>query len=139
MHFAVVATAVAALAALAAGRALTQSMPSISTYISRVGGSDTIDDSQSVNYPSPSDQVQTAGYFDPKNAADNNMWTEYIKKGEHMKCIMEATDAGAGFLVEDTRKPPSAASPWTGDLKGRFPSADYCIRKHRAHAAQQNI
>jgi hypothetical protein len=139
MHFIVVATVTAALAALAAGRALTQSMSSINTYTSRIGESDTIDDSQSVNYPSPSDKPQSAGYFDPKNTADNNMWTEYIKKGEHLKCIMEATDAGAGFLIEDTRKPPSAASAWTGDLKGRFSSADYCIRKHRAYAAQQNI
>jgi hypothetical protein len=33
-------------------------------------------------------------------------------------CLMEATDAGAGWLEKDPRKPPSAASKWTGDLRG---------------------
>ncbi|KAF1915304.1 hypothetical protein BDU57DRAFT_476936 [Ampelomyces quisqualis] len=45
------------------------------------------------------------------------MWTTYVRKGDHLNCVMVATDTGAGFLLEDTRKPPSAASPWSGDLK----------------------
>lgn len=56
--------------------------------------------------------------FDPKNYADADMWNLYADvKGEHLVCLMQATDKGAGFLIEDKRTPPSAASPWTGDLK----------------------
>lgn len=65
--------------------------------------------------------VETAGLdFDIKKYADDNMWKKYVEKGEHWNCIMDATDAGAGFLIEDTRKPPSAASPWQGDLQGKI-------------------
>lgn len=32
---------------------------------------------------------------------------------------MQATDAGAGGLLGDTRKPPSAASEWRGALDGK--------------------
>ncbi|KAH7080614.1 hypothetical protein BKA63DRAFT_563290 [Paraphoma chrysanthemicola] len=59
----------------------------------------------------------TAGYFDRNDYADNAMWDRYVQKGEHFKCLMVATDVGAGFLIQDTRKPPSAASRWTGDLQ----------------------
>lgn len=56
--------------------------------------------------------------FDPENVADKTLWDKYLKKGDHMMCLMEATDAGAGWLEKDPRKPPSAASKWTGDLRG---------------------
>jgi hypothetical protein len=50
------------------------------------------------------------------NPANDDLWKKYIDKGSHLNCIMSATDAGAGFLMQDPRKPPSAASPWQGDL-----------------------
>jgi hypothetical protein len=60
--------------------------------------------------------------FDINNYADQALWDKYLKKGDHMLCLMEATDQGAGWLEEDTRQPPSAASKWTGDLRGDFSS-----------------
>ncbi|KAF1837233.1 hypothetical protein BDW02DRAFT_519446, partial [Decorospora gaudefroyi] len=48
------------------------------------------------------------------------MWARYVEKGEHLVCLMQATDAGAGFLTADTRTPPSAASRWTGDLRSEL-------------------
>jgi hypothetical protein len=63
--------------------------------------------------------VEIAGLdFDVKKYAEE-MWRKYVEKGEHWNCIMDATDAGAGFLIEDTKKPPSVASPWQGDLQGK--------------------
>jgi hypothetical protein len=58
--------------------------------------------------------------FDPKKGADDAMWTRYIGKGEHSICLMEATDAGASWLESNSRSPPSAASKWTGDLRGSY-------------------
>jgi hypothetical protein len=57
--------------------------------------------------------------FDIKNFATDAVWKQYVAKGEHLACAMTATDAGAGFLIQDSRTPPSAASPWTGDLRRR--------------------
>jgi hypothetical protein len=54
--------------------------------------------------------------YDPNNYADEATWKKYVAKGGHLVCLMEATDGGAGFLKEDTRRPPSAASPFSGDL-----------------------
>jgi hypothetical protein len=54
--------------------------------------------------------------FDITRFADDARWNSYMAKGRHLTCIMDATDAVSGFLIEDSRKPPSAASPWTGDL-----------------------
>ncbi|KAH7388645.1 hypothetical protein BKA66DRAFT_511037 [Pyrenochaeta sp. MPI-SDFR-AT-0127] len=49
------------------------------------------------------------------------MWKEFVeKKGDHLVCLMQATDKGAGYLEEDKRKPPSVASPWNGDLKNEM-------------------
>jgi hypothetical protein len=61
--------------------------------------------------------------FDIKNYATDAVWNQYVAKGDHLQCVMGATDVGAGFLIQDTRKPPSAASPWTGDLRRM------CLRK----------
>ncbi|OAL50382.1 hypothetical protein IQ07DRAFT_509705 [Pyrenochaeta sp. DS3sAY3a] len=56
--------------------------------------------------------------FDPSRwYADDELWERYVQKGEHLVCLMQATDRGAGFLIQDTRTPPSAASPWNGDLR----------------------
>ena len=62
--------------------------------------------------------VSRANYWDPSKIADDTTWANYVSKGHHLKCVMEAPDKGAGWLVKDTRKPPSAASKWTGDLTG---------------------
>jgi hypothetical protein len=48
---------------------------------------------------------------------DDDNWDKYVAKGNHLNCIMRASDAGAGFLIDDKRKPPSAASIWSGDLR----------------------
>jgi hypothetical protein len=53
--------------------------------------------------------------FDVSKAASDALWQRYIAKGHHLNCIMEATDFGAGLLVQDTRNPPSAASLWNAD------------------------
>ncbi|KAF2856423.1 hypothetical protein T440DRAFT_439477 [Plenodomus tracheiphilus IPT5] len=55
--------------------------------------------------------------FDPSNYASDALWQQYVDKGHHLICLMEATDSGAGHLIEDKRNPPSAASQWTGDLR----------------------
>jgi len=67
--------------------------------------------------------------FDIARFADDAKWMSYIVKGQHLNCIMGATDAGAGFLIEDPRKPPSAASPWSGDLSSMRPRGyiQYCF------------
>jgi hypothetical protein len=42
-----------------------------------------------------------------------------VAKCSHVTFFMAATDAGAGFPIQDSREPPSAASSWTGDLRRR--------------------
>jgi hypothetical protein len=56
------------------------------------------------------------GDFDTSIIANEALWDKYLQKGNHLMCLMEATDRGAGFLSQDTRQPPSAASRWTGDM-----------------------
>jgi hypothetical protein len=68
----------------------------------------------------------SANDFDPNNQADQALWDKYLKKGDHMMCLMEATDKGAGWLEKDTRQPPSAASRWKGDLRGECSSPERC-------------
>jgi hypothetical protein len=65
-----------------------------------------------------------ANDFDPNHQADQALWDKYLKKGDHMMCLMEATDKGAGWLEKDTRQPPSAASRWKGDLRGECSSPE---------------
>ena len=60
------------------------------------------------------------GDLDPQKWANQDLWDKYVAKGRHLTCLMEATDRGAGWLSKDTRIPPSAASRWTGDLRGMF-------------------
>jgi hypothetical protein len=60
-----------------------------------------------------------AATFDPNNLADQATWASYVGKGNDFVCRMEATDKGAGFLMQDTRNPPSAASQYTGDLSSK--------------------
>jgi len=56
------------------------------------------------------------GDFDPSKYADQATWDKYVKKGDHLLCLMAASDRAAGYLEHDTRDPPSAASKWAGDL-----------------------
>ncbi|KAF1920655.1 hypothetical protein BDU57DRAFT_435627 [Ampelomyces quisqualis] len=53
--------------------------------------------------------------WDSSKVADDDMWNTYVRKGQRLKCLMQALDKGAGWLLEDTRRPPSAASKWSGD------------------------
>ncbi|KAI4661440.1 uncharacterized protein J4E79_005253 [Alternaria viburni] len=52
--------------------------------------------------------------------ATKALWDKYLEKGNRLMCLMEATDRGAGWLSQDTRQPPSAASRWTGDLRAEL-------------------
>ena len=53
--------------------------------------------------------------------ADDAMWRKYVEtKGNRLLCLMRATDRGAGFLTEDQRTPPSAASRWLGDFQSKY-------------------
>lgn len=49
--------------------------------------------------------------------ATKALWDKYLDKGNRLMCLMEATNRGAGWLSQDNRQPPSAASRWTGDLR----------------------
>lgn len=62
----------------------------------------------------------TGGDFDPNVWADDELWNKYLAKGQRLMCLMDATDQGAGYLMQDTRQPPSAASRWTSDLVGKL-------------------
>ncbi|EOA81968.1 uncharacterized protein SETTUDRAFT_72231, partial [Exserohilum turcica Et28A] len=59
----------------------------------------------------------TGGDFDPNVWADDELWNKYLAKGQRLMCLMDATDQGAGYLMQDTRQPPSAASRWTTELE----------------------
>lgn len=58
--------------------------------------------------------------FNPDVFASDAQWRQYVDKGLQLTCLMEATDQGAGYLLDDSRSPPSAASRWAGDLKSRL-------------------
>ena len=52
------------------------------------------------------------GLFDPNVWAGQTLWETYVQKGHQLLCLMQASDEGAGWLMQDTRQPPSAASRW---------------------------
>lgn len=58
--------------------------------------------------------------FDLKKFANDDLWKLHVEKGAHQLCLMQATDKGAGFLMQDSRNPPSATSPWSSDLRSRI-------------------
>jgi hypothetical protein len=58
--------------------------------------------------------------WNPSKVANDEMWKDFIRKGQRLKYLMEAPDKGAGFLLGDARKPPSAASKWPADLTGLY-------------------
>ena len=92
-------------------RLLTKSTVALALIISAAGLP--AGDTPGANLP-----PETAGLdFDIKDFATDAVWKQYVAKGYHLECMMGATDAGAGFLIQDTRNPPSAASMWTGDLR----------------------
>jgi hypothetical protein len=103
----------ATLILVASSRAVDSSSSPFNTAGSDIRTSDTSNNSRQL-----ADGIHARGYFDPVKYADDATWKKYVDKGYHLKCIMEAPDQAAGFLTEDTRSPPSAASRWTGDLKG---------------------
>lgn len=74
---------------------------------------------QNVNEYTHSQLTARADYWKPDQVADDQRWTKFIEKGQHFNCLMNAPDRGAGWLLKDTRNPPSAASEWTGDLIGK--------------------
>lgn len=120
MRFLLVSIIVAILATVLKGRVLQHSSQPL-------GFSDETD----ISYLLPLTPVVTAGLdFDINKVTDDAMWNQYVSKGYHMNCIMDATDAGAGYLLEDTRKPPSAASVWSGSLKSAYSDAVKIICAH---------
>mgnify|MGYP006877402445 CR=1 FL=1 len=73
-----------------------------------------------VRETSPVPRLSRRGDFDPSKYADQTTWDKYVKKGNHLLCLMAASDRAAGYLEQDTRDPPSAASKWTGDLRSVY-------------------
>jgi hypothetical protein len=105
--------AAACLASLALGRVLDRP-PLYNVSQQSPGGTSRLIDAPAFSLP------ETGGIdFDPKKYADEELWKKYVAKGEHLICLMQATDQGTGFLTQDTRTPPSAASRWTGDMESR--------------------
>ncbi|KAJ4986345.1 hypothetical protein SVAN01_08162 [Stagonosporopsis vannaccii] len=60
------------------------------------------------------DRVQS--FFDEDFASEAD-WTKFTNKGGALMCGLNGDDEKAGQQMGDKRTPPSAASPWTGDLK----------------------
>jgi hypothetical protein len=60
------------------------------------------------------------GVFDPNVWASQTLWDQYLEKGRRLSCLMQASDQGAGWLIQDTRQPPSAASRWTSNIVCKF-------------------
>lgn len=106
MKFQIASISFIAWAALAVGRTVTGR----------------VDNTTSPNLPEPGLLLPPAlgGLdFDPTKYADDVTWAKYVTKGDHLMCLMQATDKGAGFLAEDTRTLPSVASRFHGELRGR--------------------
>ncbi|XPS75852.1 hypothetical protein M3J09_007918 [Ascochyta lentis] len=55
------------------------------------------------------------GFFDDDLASDAD-WKKFTEKGGALMCGLNGNDEEAGLQMGDKRTPPSAASPWTGDL-----------------------
>ncbi|KAF2131792.1 hypothetical protein P153DRAFT_285911 [Dothidotthia symphoricarpi CBS 119687] len=55
--------------------------------------------------------------WDPAVLANDELWKEYVDKGEHNLCLMRATDEGAAALITDNPTPNTAKSPFRGNLK----------------------
>jgi hypothetical protein len=75
-----------------------------------------------VNRSEPS-EVHVAAQYDPNRVASDLDMNNYIAKGNHRGCLLEATDRGAGMLSMDTRSPPSAQSLWQGTLESEYCSS----------------
>jgi hypothetical protein len=72
-----------------------------------------------VNRSEPS-EVHVAVEYNPNNVASDLEMNNYVAKGNHRGCLLEATDQGAGGLSMDTRSPPSAQSLWQGTLESKY-------------------
>ncbi|CAE7012111.1 hypothetical protein P3342_003555 [Pyrenophora teres f. teres] len=68
----------------------------------------------------PAPRLDRRGAFDPSRYADQATWDKYIKKGDRLLCLMAASDRAAGYLEQDPRDPPSAASKWIGDIRNEL-------------------
>ncbi|KAL6708410.1 hypothetical protein ACN47E_002673 [Coniothyrium glycines] len=101
--------------AVVTGRALNDSSPYQPSH--SPGHAPESDDNLRVKIPGIS--IPTIGGldFDPKVYASDAIWQRHVEKGNHLICLMQATDKGAGYLTMDNKKPPSAASRWTGDMQ----------------------
>lgn len=89
---------------------------------------DHVNDTQAIEHDSANRLAARA--WDPSKVATDATWSTYVQKGQRLKCLMEAPDKGAGWLLKDTRTPPSAASKWSGDITGLKFDLDY-MRWHR--------
>ncbi|KAF2621471.1 hypothetical protein BU25DRAFT_379643, partial [Macroventuria anomochaeta] len=54
-------------------------------------------------------------FFDGDHASEVD-WKKFAEKGSALMCGLNGDDEEAGIQMGDKRTPPSAASPWTGDL-----------------------
>ncbi len=117
--------AIWALIALLLSTAITISLPNVGHHTQPVKSHKQYGRTSRVNgtrrlWDRSADSVQ----FDPRDMAPIPMWNKYRDKGRHLQCLMQATDKGAGFLMQDTRNPPSAASQFSGNWKGKSIGAD---------------
>jgi hypothetical protein len=98
-------------------RLLTKSIVTLASIVSAAG--------LAIGTPLPAGDIPGANLLPEITGLDFNIgvyatdavWKQCVDKGDHLKCGIDATDAGAGFLVADTRKPPSAVSRWNGNLQ----------------------
>jgi hypothetical protein len=101
-------------AAVACATMVNASLPVLSPLSSNAF--DHVNDTQAIEREGTNGLAARA--WDPSKVATDAVWNTYVQKGQRLKCLMEAPDQGAGWLLKDTRTPPSAASKWSGDLTG---------------------
>lgn len=65
---------------------------------------------------SDEDTDDDSPYFPLNYPASDELWDKHVRKGSSLNCGMRGTDQGAGYQLEDTRNPPSAASRWVGGI-----------------------
>lgn len=69
--------------------------------------------------PETNDFQLITAFWDDDYASPSE-WITYTTKGGALMCGLTGSDETAGSLLQDTRNPPSAASPFTNDLKSEL-------------------
>ncbi|UPX16374.1 uncharacterized protein EKO05_0006781 [Ascochyta rabiei] len=111
---------------------------------------DTIKDIQTPGLAAPlssPDQSQPAnrfrcdgavqGFFDDDMASDAD-WKKFTDKGCALAYGLNGNDQEAGLQMGDKRTPPSAASPWTGDLNQELQTWEWSIVDPTTYSCKMN-